>query len=149
MNLVAFQIGELAMIPFKDVKELLYKLFDERMVKVQVIMCLVDFKRQREFIRGQTVTQKCMGCGDPMIPCQDQNYKKSLLMQKMTHRFFELFTTIYFILYFSFTCPQEVSKTSDYAPSRTFYLFAVDLPSVVRLLMNRCYQVRSYSCSYL
>jgi len=63
------QIGELAMIPFKDVKELLYKLFEERMVKVQ-----------------------------------------------------------------------EVSKTSDYAPSRTFYLFAVDLTQVVRLLINRCYQ---------
>lgn len=69
LHLEQKQIGELAMIPFKDVKELLYKLFDERMVKVQ-----------------------------------------------------------------------EVSKTSDYAPSRTFYLFAVDLPSVVRLLMNRCYQ---------
>ncbi|XP_066917315.1 DNA-directed RNA polymerase III subunit RPC3-like [Clytia hemisphaerica] len=63
------QIGELAMIPFKDVKELLYKLFEERMVKVQ-----------------------------------------------------------------------EITKTSDYAPSRTFYLFAVDLPQVVRLLMNRCFQ---------
>jgi len=63
------QIGELAMIPFKEVKELLYKLFEERFLKIQ-----------------------------------------------------------------------EVSKAADYAPSRTFYLFAVDLPQVSRLLVNRCYQ---------
>ena len=38
---------------------------------------------------------------------------------------------------------QEVSKASDYAPSRTFYLFRVDMPQVARLLLNRCYQVIS------
>lgn len=63
------QIGELAMIPFKEVKELLYKLFEERFLKIQ-----------------------------------------------------------------------EVSKASDYAPSRTFYLFRVDMPHVARLLLSRCYQ---------
>nr|XP_047140589.1 DNA-directed RNA polymerase III subunit RPC3 isoform X2 [Hydra vulgaris] len=63
------QIGELAMIPFKDVKELLYKLFEE-----------------------------------------------------------------------SFLTIQEVSKTKDYAPSRSFYLFGVDMPQVSRLLLNRSYQ---------
>jgi len=63
------QIGELAMIPFKEVKELLYKLFEERFIKIQ-----------------------------------------------------------------------EVSKTSDYAPSRTFYLFGVDMPQVSRLLLSKCYQ---------
>ena len=31
-----FQIGELAMIPSKDVKELLYKLFAERFIALQV-----------------------------------------------------------------------------------------------------------------
>ena len=44
---------------------------------------------------------------------------------------------------------QEVSKTSDYAPSRTFYLFAVDLTQVVRLLINRCYQVNSLLVYFL
>lgn len=38
------QIGELAMIPFKDVKELLYKLFEERMVKVQVTTVMLRLK---------------------------------------------------------------------------------------------------------
>merc|ERR550534_221960 len=63
------QISELAMIPFKEVKELLYKLFEERFLKMQ-----------------------------------------------------------------------EISKTGDYAPSRTFYLFSVDLPHLARLLLNRSYQ---------
>ncbi|XP_057308566.1 DNA-directed RNA polymerase III subunit RPC3-like isoform X1 [Hydractinia symbiolongicarpus] len=63
------QIGEIAMIPFKEVKELLYKLFEERFLQLQ-----------------------------------------------------------------------EISKTADYAPSRTFYLFTVDLPQVTRFLLNRCYQ---------
>ena len=39
-----FQIGELAMIPFKDVKELLYKLFEERMVKVQVVTLFLVYR---------------------------------------------------------------------------------------------------------
>ena len=29
----------------------------------------------------------------------------------------------------------------DYAPSRTFYLFSVNLPSVARLLVERAYHV--------
>lgn len=63
------QISELAMIPFKEVKELLYKLFEERFIKMQ-----------------------------------------------------------------------EISKAGDYAPSRTFYLFSIDLTQLSRLLLGRCYQ---------
>jgi len=72
LHLEQKQIGELAMIPFKEVKELLYNLFEERFLKIQ-----------------------------------------------------------------------EVSKASDYAPSRTFYLFGVDLPQVSRLLVSRSYQAIS------
>ena len=43
---------------------------------------------------------------------------------------------------------QEVSKASDYAPSRTFYLFRVDMPQVARLLLNRCYQVIALRDAY-
>ena len=45
-----FQIGELAMIPSKDVKELLYKLFAERFIALQVKKncLLIIFKRQSD-----------------------------------------------------------------------------------------------------
>eukprot|EP00794_Sanderia_malayensis_P009936 gene9936-10956_t len=70
LSLISDQkIEEMAMIPFKETKELLYKMFQERFVNLQ-----------------------------------------------------------------------EVSKSGDYAPSRTFYLFSVDLPQVARLLLNRAYQ---------
>ena len=36
---------------------------------------------------------------------------------------------------------QEIPKSGDYAPSRTFYLFSVNVPQVARLLLERCYQV--------
>lgn len=39
---------------------------------------------------------------------------------------------------------KEISKQADYAPSRTFYLFTVDLPQVTRFLLNRCYQVSGF-----
>lgn len=63
------QIGELAMVPSKDAKELLYKLFAERFVALQ-----------------------------------------------------------------------EIPRTSDYAPSRTFYLFSVDLQQLSRMLIEKSYQ---------
>lgn len=63
------QIGELAMIPSKDVKELLYKLFAERFIALQ-----------------------------------------------------------------------EIPRASDYAPSRTVYLFSVNLPQLSRMLLEKSYQ---------
>ncbi|KXJ28893.1 DNA-directed RNA polymerase III subunit RPC3 [Exaiptasia diaphana] len=35
---------------------------------------------------------------------------------------------------------QEVAKSSDYAPSRTIYLFSVNLKRLSRTLLERCYQ---------
>lgn len=63
------QLGELAMIPSKDAKELLYKLFAERFISLQ-----------------------------------------------------------------------EIPRASDYAPSRTFYLFSVDLQQLSRMLIEKSYQ---------
>ncbi|CAI9717057.1 DNA-directed RNA polymerase III subunit RPC3-like [Octopus vulgaris] len=34
----------------------------------------------------------------------------------------------------------EVSKAPDHAPSRTFFLFRVEIPRVARMLLKRCYQ---------
>ncbi|KAK3585327.1 hypothetical protein CHS0354_040276 [Potamilus streckersoni] len=34
----------------------------------------------------------------------------------------------------------EISKTPDHAPSRTFYLFTVNLQQVARMLIQKCYQ---------
>ncbi|XP_060073587.1 DNA-directed RNA polymerase III subunit RPC3-like [Ylistrum balloti] len=34
----------------------------------------------------------------------------------------------------------EVSKTPDHAPSRTFYLFNVDIPQVARIVQQRCFK---------
>lgn len=34
----------------------------------------------------------------------------------------------------------EVSKAPDHAPSRTYYLFTVDIQHVARMLLERCYQ---------
>ncbi|XP_031566026.1 DNA-directed RNA polymerase III subunit RPC3-like [Actinia tenebrosa] len=65
------QIGELSMIPSKDAKELLYKLFSEKIINMQ-----------------------------------------------------------------------EVPKTADYAPSRTFYLFSVNLKQLSRMHLERCYQTQ-------
>ena len=35
---------------------------------------------------------------------------------------------------------QEIPRTPDYAPSRTFYLFSVNLPYVSRMVLERCYK---------
>lgn len=39
---------------------------------------------------------------------------------------------------------QELSKTSDHAPSRTFYLFTMNTYQVVRKLLDYTYQVQFY-----
>jgi len=43
------QIGELAMIPFKEVKELLYKLFEERFLMIQEVSKLSDYAPSNSF----------------------------------------------------------------------------------------------------
>ncbi|XP_023933102.1 DNA-directed RNA polymerase III subunit RPC3-like [Lingula anatina] len=69
-NLEQKQIEEYAMIPSKEAKELLYRMFEEKFVSLT-----------------------------------------------------------------------EVPKTPDHAPSRTFYLFSVNINQVSRMLLERCYQV--------
>lgn len=39
-----------------------------------------------------------------------------------------------------FIALQEIPRTSDYAPSRTFYLFSVELPQLSRMLIEKSYQ---------
>uniref|UniRef100_A0A8B9GA49 DNA-directed RNA polymerase III subunit RPC3 n=1 Tax=Amazona collaria TaxID=241587 RepID=A0A8B9GA49_9PSIT len=36
---------------------------------------------------------------------------------------------------------QEIPKTPDHAPSRTFYLYTVNVPAAARMLLHRCYKV--------
>lgn len=36
---------------------------------------------------------------------------------------------------------QEIPKTPDHAPSRTFYLYTVNVLSAARMLLHRCYKV--------
>lgn len=47
---------------------------------------------------------------------------------------------LYSLLSENYVTLQEIPKAGDYAPSRTFYLFSVNLPQVARLLRERCYQ---------
>ena len=35
---------------------------------------------------------------------------------------------------------QEIPRTPDYAPSRTFYLFSVNLPYLSRMVLERCFK---------
>ena len=51
-------------------------------------------------------------------------------MQKATIRTCQLFTLLL----------QEIPKTPDYAPSRTFYLFSVQLLPVALVVRERCYK---------
>ena len=41
----------------------------------------------------------------------------------------------------TFLYEQEIPRASDYAPSRTFYLFSVDLRQLSRMLIEKSYQV--------
>ena len=36
---------------------------------------------------------------------------------------------------------QEIPKTPDHAPARTFYLFSVDLNQIARMLIVHCHKV--------
>ncbi|XP_031468139.1 DNA-directed RNA polymerase III subunit RPC3-like [Phasianus colchicus] len=48
---------------------------------------------------------------------------------------------LYRMLSESFVALQEIPRTPDHAPSRTFYLYAVNVPSSARVLLQRCYKV--------
>ncbi|KAF2986654.1 hypothetical protein EK904_006746 [Melospiza melodia maxima] len=46
---------------------------------------------------------------------------------------------------------QEIPKTPDHAPSRTFYLYTVNVMAAARMLLHRCYKVNPRhhgSCSW-
>ncbi|NXG60428.1 RPC3 polymerase, partial [Hemiprocne comata] len=47
---------------------------------------------------------------------------------------------LYKMLSENFVALQEIPKTPDHAPSRTFYLYTVNVPSVARMLLHRCYK---------
>ncbi|NXO03261.1 RPC3 polymerase, partial [Rhinopomastus cyanomelas] len=47
---------------------------------------------------------------------------------------------LYKMLSENFVSLQEIPKTPDHAPSRTFYLYTVNLLSVARMLLHRCYK---------
>nr|XP_006823774.1 PREDICTED: DNA-directed RNA polymerase III subunit RPC3-like [Saccoglossus kowalevskii] len=42
-----------------------------------------------------------------------------------------------------FVSVQEIPRTPDHAPSRTFYLFSVNLNQVCRMLLERCYKTNA------
>ncbi|XP_077989640.1 DNA-directed RNA polymerase III subunit RPC3-like isoform X2 [Glandiceps talaboti] len=42
-----------------------------------------------------------------------------------------------------FVALQEIPRTPDHAPSRTFYLFSVNLNEVSRMLLERCYKAQT------
>lgn len=47
---------------------------------------------------------------------------------------------LYRMLSENFVSLQEIPRTPDHAPSRTFYLYAVNVPSCARMLLQRCYK---------
>ncbi|NXH74566.1 RPC3 polymerase, partial [Hydrobates tethys] len=49
---------------------------------------------------------------------------------------------LYKMLSENFVSLQEIPKTPDHAPSRTFYLYTVNVLSSARMLLHRCYKVR-------
>ncbi len=48
---------------------------------------------------------------------------------------------LYTLVTESFVTQLEIPRTPDYAPSRTFYLYSVNLPNVARVVLERCYKV--------
>ena len=48
---------------------------------------------------------------------------------------------LYSLLSENFISLQEIPRSTDYAPSRTFYLFSVNLQQVARMVLQRCYKV--------
>ncbi|NXH44252.1 RPC3 polymerase, partial [Dicaeum eximium] len=47
---------------------------------------------------------------------------------------------LYRLLSANLVCLQEIPKTPDHAPSRTFYLYTVNVLAAARMLLHRCYQ---------
>ncbi|NWQ84435.1 RPC3 polymerase, partial [Columbina picui] len=47
---------------------------------------------------------------------------------------------LYKMLSENFVSLQEIPKTPDHAPSRTFYLYTVNVPAAARMLLHRCYK---------
>ncbi|NXX46714.1 RPC3 polymerase, partial [Tricholaema leucomelas] len=47
---------------------------------------------------------------------------------------------LYKLLSQNFVALQEIPKTPDHAPSRTFYLYTVSVASTARMLLHRCYK---------
>lgn len=47
---------------------------------------------------------------------------------------------LYKMLSENFVSLQEIPRTPDHAPSRTFYLYTVNVPAVARMLLQRCYK---------
>lgn len=47
---------------------------------------------------------------------------------------------LYKMLSENFISLQEIPKTPDHAPSRTFYLYTVNVLSAARMLLHRCYK---------
>ncbi|NWV00454.1 RPC3 polymerase, partial [Upupa epops] len=47
---------------------------------------------------------------------------------------------LYKMLSENFVSLQEIPKTPDHAPSRTFYLYTVNIVSAARMLLHRCYK---------
>ncbi|NXP71416.1 RPC3 polymerase, partial [Ramphastos sulfuratus] len=47
---------------------------------------------------------------------------------------------LYKMLSENFVSLQEIPKTPDHAPSRTFYLYTVNVASAARMLLHRCYK---------
>lgn len=48
---------------------------------------------------------------------------------------------LYSLLAENFVSLQEIPRSADYAPSRTFYLFFVNLQQVARMIVERSYKV--------
>ena len=86
------QVSDMALIPQKEAKEMLYSLLAENFVSLQV-----------GYLGGS-------GTGHSL---------------HSLHR------------------SQEIPRTADYAPSRTYYLFSVNLQQVARTVLLRCYKVPS------
>jgi DNA-directed RNA polymerase III subunit RPC3 len=50
---------------------------------------------------------------------------------------------LYSLLAEQFISLQEIPTSGDFAPSKTFYLFSVQMPSIARVVLQRCYKVIS------
>ncbi|XP_035870973.1 DNA-directed RNA polymerase III subunit RPC3 isoform X3 [Phyllostomus discolor] len=78
-----------------------------------------------------------------MIPAKEA---KDMLYKMLSENFISLQVTnnVIIINQQSWTrvreTPEEIPKTPDHAPSRTFYLYTVNILSAARMLLHRCYK---------